>query len=318
MVALLRRISIGDLDRQSPSAAENTHEPGHRRAAGRGHGHARRCRERYPRRALPAVAGSVAVAGPHFVLQARERAKDPAMADSTGVELTYGEPLLRALALGRVLARDARGAETYVGLLVPPTVPAAVANLALTLLGKIPVNLNYTASQAVVDSVDRPVRDHARPHLAEGPRQVQDHAQGDADLPRRPPEAGHGRPTSSGPRRSRKARPDRRCWGRSCPGLQGRRPRRDGHGDLHLGLDRRPEGGRPLAPERPEQRPPDRTAPRPAARRGRAGILPFFHSFGFTVDDLDGPLPGQEGRSTTSTRSTPGSSATSARSTGSR
>ena len=33
-----------------------------------------------------------------------------------------------------------------------PTVPAAVANLAVSLRGKIPVNLNYSASQALVDS----------------------------------------------------------------------------------------------------------------------------------------------------------------------
>ncbi|MFO0910386.1 MAG: AMP-binding protein, partial [Isosphaeraceae bacterium] len=39
-----------------------------------------------------------------------------------------------------------------VGLLLPPTVATTVVNLALTLLGKVPVNLNYTASQALVDS----------------------------------------------------------------------------------------------------------------------------------------------------------------------
>ena len=36
--------------------------------------------------------------------------------------------------------------------MVPPTVPAAVANLAVSLWGKIPVNLNYSASQSLVDS----------------------------------------------------------------------------------------------------------------------------------------------------------------------
>jgi len=40
--------------------------------------------------------------------------------------------------------------------MVPPTVPAAVANLAVSLWGKIPVNLNYSASQALVDaSIDQ-------------------------------------------------------------------------------------------------------------------------------------------------------------------
>ena len=53
--------------------------------------------------------------------------------------------------LGRVLERE-WGPATHVGLLVPPTLPGAVANLAVSLRGKIPINLNYTASQALVDS----------------------------------------------------------------------------------------------------------------------------------------------------------------------
>jgi acyl-[acyl-carrier-protein]-phospholipid O-acyltransferase/long-chain-fatty-acid--[acyl-carrier-protein] ligase len=86
-----------------------------------------------------------------FVLQARARAHAEAMADSTGARLTFGQTFLRALALGRVLARTV-GPEPCVGLFLPPTVPSAVANLALTLWGKVPVNLNYTASQELVDS----------------------------------------------------------------------------------------------------------------------------------------------------------------------
>src|SRR4029077_20756378 len=86
-----------------------------------------------------------------LVVQARARWSGEAMADSTGASLTYGQTLIRALVLGRVLART-WGSAQHVGLFVPPTVPAAVANLAVTLWGKVPVNLNYTASQALVDS----------------------------------------------------------------------------------------------------------------------------------------------------------------------
>jgi acyl-[acyl-carrier-protein]-phospholipid O-acyltransferase / long-chain-fatty-acid--[acyl-carrier-protein] ligase len=90
-----------------------------------------------------------------FVIQARARWTSEAMADSTGVRLTYGKTLISALALGRALSRTWGPAE-HVGLLVPPTVPAAVANLAVTLWGKVPVNLNYSASQSLVDaSVDQ-------------------------------------------------------------------------------------------------------------------------------------------------------------------
>ena len=86
-----------------------------------------------------------------FIRQARALGPRTAMADSTGTSLTYGQTLLRALVLGRVLERE-WGPADHFGLMVPPTVPAAVANLAVSLRGKIPVNLNYSASQALVDS----------------------------------------------------------------------------------------------------------------------------------------------------------------------
>lgn len=86
-----------------------------------------------------------------FVHAARRNMSRTAIGDSTGASHTYGDTFLRALAMGRVLART-WGAASHVGLLVPPVAPAAIANLAVALWGKIPVNLNYTASQAVVDS----------------------------------------------------------------------------------------------------------------------------------------------------------------------
>ena len=86
-----------------------------------------------------------------FVIAARAHASREAMADSSKASLTYGDAFMRAVILSRVLARRI-GSEPYVGLLIPPSVPTAVANLALQLIGKIPVNLNYTAGQALVDS----------------------------------------------------------------------------------------------------------------------------------------------------------------------
>ena len=86
-----------------------------------------------------------------FVAQVRRHWADEAMCDGTGARLTYGETLLRSLVLGRYLARLVQD-DPYVGVLLPPTVPAAVTNLALVLQGTIPVNLNYTAGQAMIDS----------------------------------------------------------------------------------------------------------------------------------------------------------------------
>lgn len=86
-----------------------------------------------------------------FVHAARSRPGRPAICDSTGAALTYGSAFLRALALGRVLDRIG-GEADRVGLMVPPLAPACVANLAVALWGKVPVNLNYTASQQALDS----------------------------------------------------------------------------------------------------------------------------------------------------------------------
>ncbi|HEY2156903.1 MAG TPA: hypothetical protein VGH33_14825, partial [Isosphaeraceae bacterium] len=74
-----------------------------------------------------------------------------AMVDSLGTKRTYGEVLIGSLILGR-LFRDRLGAEPYVGLLVPPGAAGAVANIAIATLGKVAVNLNYSASKSVVDS----------------------------------------------------------------------------------------------------------------------------------------------------------------------
>lgn len=86
-----------------------------------------------------------------FVHSARRNRSRTAIGDSTGASHTYADAFLRALAMGRVLART-WGPASHVGLLVPPVAPAAIANLAVGLWDKVPINLNYTASQAVVDS----------------------------------------------------------------------------------------------------------------------------------------------------------------------
>ena len=81
----------------------------------------------------------------------RKHWRDQALCDGTGASLTYGQTLVRSAVLGRFLARKLDG-DAYVGVLLPPTVPSAVVNLALVLQGKIPVNLNYTAGQGMIDS----------------------------------------------------------------------------------------------------------------------------------------------------------------------
>jgi acyl-[acyl-carrier-protein]-phospholipid O-acyltransferase / long-chain-fatty-acid--[acyl-carrier-protein] ligase len=67
-----------------------------------------------------------------------------AMADSTGRSLTYGE-MLTAARLLRVEAES-----EMIGVLLPPTVAGALVNLSITLDGRVPVNLNFTAGREAV------------------------------------------------------------------------------------------------------------------------------------------------------------------------
>lgn len=68
------------------------------------------------------------------------------MADTTGKRLTFGMALTGAIALAEKFEAATAG-EQMVGVLLPPSVGGALANIALTLAGKVPVNLNYTASE---------------------------------------------------------------------------------------------------------------------------------------------------------------------------
>ena len=72
------------------------------------------------------------------------RRKTVKIADSTGASLSGNDTLVRALALRRVLRRHYLAPdERYVGILMPPTVAGAVANLALAFDKRVSVNLNY-------------------------------------------------------------------------------------------------------------------------------------------------------------------------------
>lgn len=72
-------------------------------------------------------------------------------ADSTGVKLTSRDLLIRTLALRRYLLREVLDAdEKRVGIFLPPTVPAVATNLAVSLADRVAVNLNYTVNSALL------------------------------------------------------------------------------------------------------------------------------------------------------------------------
>ncbi|HEY7679000.1 MAG TPA: AMP-binding protein, partial [Terriglobia bacterium] len=74
-----------------------------------------------------------------------------AMADARVPKMRFGSALLRTLFLARRLRRVWQE-EERVGILLPPSVGGALVNFAALLAGKVPVNLNYTSSSEVLAS----------------------------------------------------------------------------------------------------------------------------------------------------------------------
>jgi acyl-[acyl-carrier-protein]-phospholipid O-acyltransferase/long-chain-fatty-acid--[acyl-carrier-protein] ligase len=86
-----------------------------------------------------------------FMTMAKRHWSRFCMADASGNQLTYGKALVGSLLLARWL-RKQRAHEARVGLLLPASVGGALANIAVLLAGKIPVNLNFTAAPEAMNA----------------------------------------------------------------------------------------------------------------------------------------------------------------------
>ena len=86
-----------------------------------------------------------------FAYTARRHPLRFAMADGQRKKLNYFSALVATLLLARRLGRPWQGQE-MVGVLLPPSVPGALVNFAAMLMGKVPVNLNYTVSSETLAS----------------------------------------------------------------------------------------------------------------------------------------------------------------------
>lgn len=85
------------------------------------------------------------------VLRRRRRLRT--VSDSTGASLTGGALITRSLVLRRLLRRLVLTTEErYVGILLPPTCAAVATNVALTLDRRITVNLNYTLTSELLNT----------------------------------------------------------------------------------------------------------------------------------------------------------------------
>src|SRR5438309_5037878 len=86
-----------------------------------------------------------------FAYTARRHPFRFAMADGQRLKRTYFSALVGTLVLARRMRKHWQGQE-MVGILLPPSVPGALVNFAAMLMGKVPVNLNYTASNQTLAS----------------------------------------------------------------------------------------------------------------------------------------------------------------------
>jgi acyl-[acyl-carrier-protein]-phospholipid O-acyltransferase / long-chain-fatty-acid--[acyl-carrier-protein] ligase len=89
-----------------------------------------------------------------FVEAARQRPWKFFMADGKTPHVSFGSALTKSVYIARRL-RTQIGEQPMVGLLLPPSVGGALTNYALMLMGRIPVNLNYTSSNEVIASCAR-------------------------------------------------------------------------------------------------------------------------------------------------------------------
>ena len=87
-----------------------------------------------------------------FVKAAKQNPEKLAVADSSGKALSYREMLTASL----LLARDVKKLEgDMVGLLLPASVGGALVNVAALMAGKTPVNLNFTSGAEAMESAIR-------------------------------------------------------------------------------------------------------------------------------------------------------------------
>ena len=104
--------------------------------------------------AWPLRGARVEPLGRAFIRTARRHPLRFAMADSTAAPVRFFSALVKSLYLAGRLRPVWQGEENA-GLLLPPSVGGALVNFAALLLGKVPVNLNYTLAPEGIASCMR-------------------------------------------------------------------------------------------------------------------------------------------------------------------
>jgi acyl-[acyl-carrier-protein]-phospholipid O-acyltransferase/long-chain-fatty-acid--[acyl-carrier-protein] ligase len=86
-----------------------------------------------------------------FIKMARRNLRKTAVADTISGSLSYFKTLVGSMVFARRLQKILDGKE-MVGVLLPPSVGGVLVNVGLTMLGRVPINLNYTANNETIAS----------------------------------------------------------------------------------------------------------------------------------------------------------------------
>jgi acyl-[acyl-carrier-protein]-phospholipid O-acyltransferase/long-chain-fatty-acid--[acyl-carrier-protein] ligase len=86
-----------------------------------------------------------------FIRTAKRRPFSFCMADTTGAQLSYGKTLVASLLLSRWVQKNCAN-DAMIGIMLPASVGGALANIAVLLSGKCAVNLNFTAGPQAMAS----------------------------------------------------------------------------------------------------------------------------------------------------------------------
>lgn len=87
-----------------------------------------------------------------FIKRARRHPFQRAIADARSGQLNNLKALVGAIILARKLKPMLDADEKMIGILLPQSIGGTLANIAITFLNRIPINLNYTTSDEALDS----------------------------------------------------------------------------------------------------------------------------------------------------------------------
>ncbi|MET0503209.1 MAG: acyl-[ACP]--phospholipid O-acyltransferase [Candidatus Binatia bacterium] len=89
-----------------------------------------------------------------FIRTAKRQWSSFCLADTTGTELSFGKALIGGMLISRWL-RKQRSKDSKVGIMLPASAGGALANIAVFFAGKVPVNLNFTSGQEAMHGAVR-------------------------------------------------------------------------------------------------------------------------------------------------------------------